>query len=132
MITTNGSLALLVLSFFTPGRGASDPVVSGPPCVATSPQPVSYPLEAVDAKPVLVRSPGHLVVSPALVMAGVTGDVHVEFVVAPTGAVDSCSIRVLSSPRSEFATSAKAFVRGLRFSPGLKNGVPVRTHFEQT
>jgi len=128
----NKTLALLVLSFVAPVRAASDTGASGAPCDATRPQPVSYPLEAVDARPVLARSPRPLVVPPALIMAGVTGDVHLEFVVGTTGAVDPCSIRVRSSPRPEFATSAKAFVRGLRFSPGLKNGVPVRTHLEQT
>jgi TonB family protein len=64
-------------------------------------------------------------------MAGVTDHVLVEFVVDSTGMVDRCSIRVVSAKRPEFAASASEYVANLRFTPGLLQGMPVRTRMQQ-
>jgi TonB family protein len=64
-------------------------------------------------------------------MAGVTDNVLVEFVVDSTGMVDRCSIHVVSAKRPEFAASATNYVEALHFTPGLLNGIPVRTRMQQ-
>jgi TonB family protein len=131
MICT-GPLALLILASFGPDRGRPGPLGSGPACDSTAPQPLSYPVDAVDSRPVLVRPGRSLRYPPGLLMTGLTGDVQLEYAVDTTGAVDPCSIRILGARRPAFAASARAFVSGLQFTPGLKNGVPVRTRLQQT
>jgi hypothetical protein len=57
--------------------------------------------------------------------------VILEYAVESTGAVDSCSLHILSATGPEFAASAAAYVTGLHFTPGVKNGAFVRTRLQQ-
>ena len=49
-----------------------------------------------------------------------------------TGAVDPCSLHILSATGPEFVASAEAYVTGLHFTPGIKSGAFVRTRVQQT
>ena len=60
--------------------------------------------------------------------AGIPGVVVVDFIVDRDGAVRIAS--VLSSSRHEFDQSALEAVQQWLFEPGLRNGVPVRTHMQ--
>jgi len=64
-------------------------------------------------------------------MAGMTDNVLVEYDVDASGVVDRCSIRVLRAKRPEFAASATAYVSGLQLTPGLRDGIAVRTRIRQ-
>jgi protein TonB len=63
---------------------------------------------------------------PALKRAGVTGTVEVEFVVDATGKVEPSSIKILDTSSPELGEAAKSAVAGIKFTPGEKNGKPVR------
>lgn len=67
-----------------------------------------------------------------LAMAGVTGDVLVAFAVEPSGRVDACSIRIVTTPRREYSATAKAYVARLHYAPALKGGIPVRVQIQDT
>ena len=63
--------------------------------------------------------------------SGITGQVLLEYDVESTGAVDPCSLHILSATGPEFAASAEAYVTGLHFTPGIKNRAYVRTRVQQ-
>jgi TonB family protein len=126
------SLAVLFLASFSAGNGLAATLPSGPGCDAASSQPLSYSVDAVDARPTPVASetPPH---SPhGLAMQGVTGEVRLAFTVDTAGAVDPCSIRILQEGHPQLAAPALAYIRGRRFIPGRKEGVAVRTRLEET
>lgn len=70
----------------------------------------------------LARSyPAHLQKS------GVTGIVHVEFVVDKTGKVDPKSIKVVSSTVPQLSDAAKKVVEEIKFRPGQVKGQAVKS-----
>ncbi|MFN0098231.1 MAG: energy transducer TonB [Gemmatimonadaceae bacterium] len=59
--------------------------------------------------------------------SGITGIVHVEFVVDETGRVDPKSIRIVSSSVPQLANAAKKVVEEIKFRPGQVKGQPVKS-----
>jgi TonB family protein len=100
-------------------------------CDSSAPLAPSVAADSVQVQPEVVPPLPRLHSPPRLAMAGVTDHVLVEFVVDSTGMVDRCSIRVVSAKRPEFAASASEYVANLRFTPGLLQGMPVRTRMQQ-
>ena len=99
------------------------------PCAAGG---TSLAIAAVDSGPWALGSQPPLRSPHALAMAGVTADVIVAYDVGPSGGVDACSIRIVAASRTGFAAAAKEHVARLRFSPALKDGVPVRAVVQDT
>jgi TonB family protein len=62
----------------------------------------------------------------ALLSAGLTGVVTLEFVIDTTGKVEAGSIRVIESSHPAFANAARAAVLGARFRPARLLRHPVR------
>jgi protein TonB len=60
---------------------------------------------------------------------GITGTVMVEFVVSPTGAVNSA--HAVSSPDARLSEAAVAAVLQWQFAPELKAGSPVSSRLRQ-
>jgi TonB family protein len=96
-----------------------------------------------DSSPALadVRSPGSLDQLPratfrqkpaypfAMRLAGINGDVTVEFIVDTEGRVRNAT--VVRSSRPEFEDAALQAVRQWTFKPGMKHGRPVNTRMQQ-
>jgi TonB family protein len=57
---------------------------------------------------------------------GVAGEVEVQFVVAPTGKVESGSVEVLDASSAEFGPAAKTAVEKLEFTPAKVGNAAVR------
>jgi hypothetical protein len=125
-------LALLTLASPDPAGSLGALQASGSSCDSTASLPPSFPAESVDAKPSIIRHSTSLRAPPALSIPGVTGQVLLEYDVESTGAVDPCSLHILSATGPEFAASAEAYVTGLRFTPGTKNRAFVRTRIQQS
>jgi len=53
------------------------------------------------------------------------GDVAIAVVVRRTGRVDARTFRVVRATDAEFADSARAYLRRVRFAPALRQGVSV-------
>jgi TonB family protein len=68
---------------------------------------------------------------PKLLAAGTEGTVYAQFVVDTTGAVDTTSIRVLTSPHPEFEVSVRAALAHMRFRPAKRGAYRVRQLVEQ-
>lgn len=100
-------------------------------CDSTTSGSRAFPPESLDVRPSLAPPYQRLRHPPSLAMAGVTGDVLLEYEIDSTGAVDRCSIRIILAKHPEFVASAKAFVASLRFTPGIRNGGVVRTRVQQ-
>jgi TonB family protein len=62
--------------------------------------------------------------------AGVSGSVNLQLVVDERGRVDKGSIAVLSATNPDFADPSIEVARRMRFSPGMKNGRPVKTRVQ--
>jgi Gram-negative bacterial TonB protein C-terminal len=129
--TTPLSLALLGLALLNSAGSLGALQASGSACDSTASLPPSFPAESVDTKPSITHHARSLRSPRALSIPGVTGQVLLEYDVEPTGAVDPCSLHVLSATGPEFAASAESYATGLRFTPGIKNGVFVRTRVRQ-
>ena len=127
----HGLLAGILLALPGPGIGNTHRADSPGPCDSSVPLPSSVPVDSVDVAPKVVPPRPHLQTPPRLARAGLTDNVLIAYDVDSTGAVDRCSIRVILAKRPEFAASASAYVEALHFTPGLKDGVPVRTRIEQ-
>jgi TonB family protein len=68
---------------------------------------------------------------PNLLALGTEGIVYAQFVVDTTGAVDTTSIRVLSSAHPEFEQSVRTALRDMRFRPAKRGSHRVRQLVEQ-
>jgi TonB family protein len=68
---------------------------------------------------------------PKLLAAGTEGTVYAQFVVDTTGAVDTTSIRVLTTPHPEFEASVRAALATMRFRPAKRGPYRVRQLVEQ-
>jgi len=68
---------------------------------------------------------------PNLLALGTEGIVYAQFVVDTTGAVDTTSIRVLSSAHPEFERSVRTALRDMRFRPAKRGSHRVRQLVEQ-
>ena len=130
-MTMQALVTFLSLASLHQGPGLLALQAPGSSCDSTASLPPSVPADSVDARPSLAPPYPSLRYPFGPAMAGVTGDVLIEYDVDSTGAVDHCSIRIIVAKRPEFAASAKAFVTRLRFTPGLKNGAVVRTRVQQ-
>jgi TonB family protein len=127
----HGLVATLVVAWLGSAAAVPGQVGAGDPCDSSQAPRSSVAADSVDVRPAVVPPLHHLYSPPRLAMAGVTDNVLVEFVVDTTGVVDRCTIRILSAKRPEFAASAIQYVRNLRFTPGLLQGMPVRTRMQQ-
>lgn len=130
-MAARGLPLVLLLAALAPGKGNTLRADSPATCDSAAPLPRSIPVDSVDVKPEVVPPHPHLVTPPRLARAGLTDNVLLEYDVDSMGVVDRCSIRILLAKRPEFAASASAYVEGLHFTPGLNDGVPVRTRIEQ-
>ena len=68
---------------------------------------------------------------PNLLALGTEGIVYAQFVVDTSGAVDTTSIRVLSSAHPEFEQSVRTALREMRFRPAKRGSHRVRQLVEQ-
>jgi TonB family protein len=68
---------------------------------------------------------------PKLLAEGAQGTVYAQFVVDTTGAVDTTSIRVLTSPHPEFEASVRVALAHMRFRPAKRGSHRVRQLVEQ-
>jgi TonB family protein len=68
---------------------------------------------------------------PNLLALGTEGIVYAQFVVDTSGAVDTTSIRVLSSAHPEFEQSVRTALRAMRFRPAKRGSHRVRQLVEQ-
>lgn len=58
---------------------------------------------------------------------GVGGRVQVQFIVGADGKVEPQSVRVVATTTPALADAAAEVAKHLEFSPGIKDGTPVRT-----
>ncbi len=130
-MTVHSLLALLTLASLAPSGSLGALQASSSSCDSTAPQPPTFPAESVDAKPSITGRSKSLRSPPALSIPGITGQVLLEYDVESTGAVDPCSLHVLSATGPEFVVSAEAYVTGLHFTPGIKNRTFVRSRVQQ-
>ena len=130
-MTIHNLLVLLTLASLGPTRSLGALQAFGSSCDSTASLPPTFPAESVDAKPSIRRHPTSLRSPPALSIPGVTGQVLLEYDVESTGAVDPCSLHILSATGPVFVASAEAYVTNLYFTPGIKNGAFVRTRVQQ-
>ena len=129
-MTGHGLLAASVVAALV--AGSAVPTERGRTgCDTAASLPPSVPADSVDVRPAVVPPRPYLRTPPRLAMAGVTGDVLLEYDVDSTGVVDPCSIRIILAKRPEFAASASDFVSALHFTPGILDGIPVRTRLQQ-
>jgi TonB family protein len=63
---------------------------------------------------------------------GMTGKVIAQFIVEPTGRVDSTSIRIMASPDVELSVVATNMIKTFTFKPAISQGRRVRQEVEQT
>ena len=68
---------------------------------------------------------------PRLLASGTEGTVYAQFVVDTTGAVDTTSIRVLTSPHPEFEQSVRIALGLMKFRPAKRGPHRVRQLVEQ-
>jgi TonB family protein len=68
---------------------------------------------------------------PKLLASGTEGTVYAQFVVDTNGAVDTTSIRVLTSPHPEFEASVRTALAHMRFRPAKRGAYHVRQLVEQ-
>ena len=130
-MTIHSLLTLLSLASLDPASRLGALQASSSRCDSTASLPPSFPSESVDTKPSITRHHNSLGSPPALSIPGVTGQVLLEYDVESTGAVDPCSLHILSATGPEFVASAEAYVTGLHFTPGIKNRAFVRTRVQQ-
>jgi TonB family protein len=128
-MTSHGLLAAAVLVSLLAGTAVSGQR-GRTGCDAAAPLPHSISADSVDVRPAVIRHQ-RLEYPRTLAMAGVTDEVLIEYDVDSAGVVDRCSIRVLHAKRPEFAASASEYVSALRFTPGIRDGLPVRTRLQQ-
>ena len=67
----------------------------------------------------------------ALLRAGITGSVHVRFIIDTLGGVESGSIEMLESSYPGFEPAVRATISASRFEPARLGSVPVRQLTEQ-
>ncbi len=107
-------------------------LAASPLLLAAQQLPPPLPVDSVDVRPLLLDSacltPAH---PDILRQAGVEGRVVVQFVVDTTGAVDSASVRVLSSTHRLFERPARAAVAACRYRAGSRGGQAVRVRMTQ-
>jgi TonB family protein len=103
------------------------------PGLLTAQQPAPpVPIDSVGQRPVLLDSACLTPVHPDILrQAGVEGRVVVQFVVDTTGAVDSGSVRVLTTTHRLFERPARAAIASCRFRPGSRGGQVVRVRMTQ-
>lgn len=130
-MTIHHLLALLTLASLDPPGTLGALQASSSSCDSTASLPSSFPAESVDAKPSITRRSKSLRSPRALSIPGITGQVLLEYDVESTGAVDPCSLHILSATGPEFVASAEAYVTGLHFTPGIKNRAYVRTRVQE-
>jgi hypothetical protein len=128
-MTSQGLLATLVLTSLLAGPAVSGQR-GGTGCDSAAPLPRSVSADSVDVRPTVIKQQ-RLEYSRTLATAGVTDEVLIEYDIDSAGVVDRCSIRVLHAKRPEFAASASEFVRALRYTPGIRDGLPIRTRLQQ-
>ncbi|HET7459240.1 MAG TPA: TonB family protein [Gemmatimonadaceae bacterium] len=68
---------------------------------------------------------------PALLAAGVEGEVRVRFVIDTTGALDTGSVLVVTSTDEQFTSAVRAVLPHLRFLPAKSGGTKVPALSEQ-
>jgi protein TonB len=99
---------------------------------AQQPEPAML-AEAVDLRPVLFDSTCLKPRYPDILrQAGIEGYVQLEFIVDTNGAVDTESIRVLSSTHQLFEPRARAAIASCRYRPGSLNGQSVRVRMRRS
>jgi TonB family protein len=102
------------------------------PLLLRAQQPSPVPVDSVDPRPVLFDSacltPRH---PDILRQAAIEGRVVVRFVVDTTGAVDSGSVRVLSSSHQLLERPARAAIATCRCRAGSRGGRAVRVRMTQ-
>jgi TonB family protein len=81
---------------------------------------------ACDTAPRILRGP-RLGYPLELLQNGTQGIVVVQFVLDTAGHAERSSIRVIATPHLGLNLSAKAYVQGAQFSPGIFHGRKVRT-----
>ena len=97
------------------------------------PQTASTPLTAAEVdEPVTVLGQAQPRYPPALAEAGISGRVILEFVVDANGAVDSPSLRVVSSSHGGFNEAASEAIRATHFRPARYQGSRVRQLVRRT
>src|SRR3954454_20524558 len=64
--------------------------------------------------------------------AGISGSVQLEYVILPSGRVDSASIRVIANTEPAFAASVISAVHSASFKPARYRGMPVAVLVRQT
>ena len=131
IMTNHYLLALLTLASLDPAGTLGALQAFSSSCDSTASLPSSFPAESVDEKPSITRRSKSLRSPRALSIPGITGQVLLEYDVESTGAVDPCSLHILSATGPEFVASAEAYVTGLHFTPGIKNRTYVRTRVQE-
>lgn len=67
---------------------------------------------------------------PIMSEMGISGIVHVQFVVSADGSVNSESIKIMRSPHDKFSAEAIAAVRAMpKWKPGKQRGKPVSVYY---
>jgi len=90
------------------------------------------PADSASPPPVVLDSACLVPAHPDILrQAGIEGRVLVTFVVDTTGAVDTTTVRVLSSSHRLFERPTRASVAACRFSPGRVAGRAVRVRMQQ-
>lgn len=69
---------------------------------------------------------------PELMAANVEGSITARYVVDTTGRADPASIQIMRETHPGFAKSVRDAIPGMRFTPGLVQGRPVRQVVEQS
>jgi len=90
------------------------------------------PADSASPPPIVLDSACLVPAHPDILrQAGIEGRVLVTFVVDTTGAVDTTTVRVLSSSHRLFERPTRAAIAGCRFSPGRVAGRAVRVRMQQ-
>jgi len=107
-------------------------VVASPLLLAAQQPPPPVPVDSVELRPVLLDSTCLTATHPDILrQAGIEGRVVVQFVVETTGAVDSGSVRVLTSSHRLFERPARVAIARCRYRPGSRSGQAVRVLMTQ-
>ncbi len=107
-------------------------LVASPLLLKAQQPPPPVPVDSVDLRPVLLDSACLTPTHPDILrQAGIEGRVVVQFVVDTTGAVDSASVRVLSSSHQLFERPARAAIATCRYRAASRGGHAVRVRMTQ-
>lgn len=88
-----------------------------------TPEEDSYAIADLDSPP----APIHLARLPSGVVLRKSGDVHLTFIIDVDGSVDPESVHILESAGTELSELATRLIVRSTFTPGIKDGIPVRT-----